>query len=147
MFMAQVVATTFSCFIQVAVLNFALTNIKDACTLHQPEHFTCPGGKVFFSASIIWGLIGPQRIFSPGQIYSGLFWFFLVGARTPVIFYFAARKWPKSPIKYLIAPLLFGRAGSTPPPQQHHPTFSLGVLSDFFFKKSSENPTSPGGQD
>ena len=115
MFMAQVVATTFSCFIQVAVLNFALTNIKDACTLHQPEHFTCPGGKVFFSASIIWGLIGSQRIFSPGQIYSGLFWFFLVGAVTPVIFYFAARKWPKSPIKYLMAPLLFGGAASIPP--------------------------------
>lgn len=115
MFMAQVVATTFSCFIQVAVLNFALTNIKDVCTPHQAEHFTCPGGKVFFSASVIWGLIGPARIFSPGQIYSGLFWFFLVGAVTPIIFYFAARKWPKSPIKYLMAPLLFGGAGSIPP--------------------------------
>lgn len=115
MFMAQVVATTFSCFIQVAVLNFALTNIKDVCTPNQPEHFTCPGGKVFFSASVIWGLIGPARIFSPGQIYSGLFWFFLVGAVTPIIFYFAARKWPKSPIKYLMAPLLFGGAGYIPP--------------------------------
>lgn len=115
MFMAQVVATTFSCFIQVAVLNYALTNIKDVCTPNQPEHFTCPGGKVFFSASVIWGLIGPARIFSPGQIYSGLFWFFLVGAITPIIFYFAARKWPKSPIKYLMAPLLFGGAGYIPP--------------------------------
>lgn len=115
MFMAQVVAAIFSCFIQVAVLNFALTNIKDVCTPHQPEHFTCPGGKVFFSASVIWGLIGPARIFSPGQIYSGLFWFFLVGAVTPIIFYFASRKWPKSPIKYFMAPLLFGGAGSIPP--------------------------------
>jgi hypothetical protein len=47
--MAQVVATMFSCFVQVGVLNFALTNIKDVCTPHQPEHFTCLGEKVFFS--------------------------------------------------------------------------------------------------
>lgn len=51
MFMAQVVATTFSCFIQVAVLNFALNNIEDVCTPHQKEHFTCPGGQVFFSGN------------------------------------------------------------------------------------------------
>ncbi|KAJ5054400.1 uncharacterized protein L3040_000674 [Drepanopeziza brunnea f. sp. 'multigermtubi'] len=115
MFMAQVVATTLSCFIQIAVLNFALKNIDGICTPHQPQHFTCPGGRVFFSASVIWGLIGPGRIFSPGQIYSGLFWFFLIGAALPVIFYFAARKFPKSPIKYLMAPLLLGGASGIPP--------------------------------
>jgi len=49
MFMAQVVATTFSCFIQVFVLNFALKNIKDVCEITQEERFTCPGGRVFFS--------------------------------------------------------------------------------------------------
>jgi hypothetical protein len=47
-----------------------------------------------FTASVIWGLIGPQRIFSPGQIYSGLFWFFGVGAITPLIP-------PASPLNYL----------------------------------------------
>ncbi|KAF8861288.1 small oligopeptide transporter-like protein [Acephala macrosclerotiorum] len=133
MFMAQVVATTFSCFIQVAVLNFALNNIKDVCTPHQAEHFTCPGGLVFFSASVIWGLIGPQRIFSPGQIYSGLFWFFLVGAITPAVFYFAARKWPKSPIKYLMAPLLFGGAGSIPPATPLN-YLSWGIIGYIFQK-------------
>jgi hypothetical protein len=49
MFMCQVVATTFSCFIQVATLNFALHTIEDVCETTQPEHFTCPGGRVFFS--------------------------------------------------------------------------------------------------
>ena len=66
-------------------------------------------------ASVIWGLIGPQRIFSPGQIYSGLFYFFGVGAVMPIVFYFAARKFPASPIKYLMAPLIFGGATSIPP--------------------------------
>ncbi|KAK4137776.1 small oligopeptide transporter [Trichocladium antarcticum] len=49
MFMAQVVATTFSCFVQVIVLNYALKNIPNVCEPTQAEHFTCPGGRVFFS--------------------------------------------------------------------------------------------------
>lgn len=51
MFMAQVVATTFSCFIQITVLNAALKSIPEVCTPTQREHFTCPGGKVFFSGT------------------------------------------------------------------------------------------------
>ncbi|CAL3970961.1 unnamed protein product [Diplocarpon coronariae] len=151
MFMAQVVATTLSCFIQVAVLNFALKNIEGICTPHQPQHFTCPGGRVFFSgqrrlhspetivsakvnaASVIWGLIGPDRIFSPGQIYAGLFWFFLIGTLLPIIFYFGARKYPKSPIKYLVAPLLLGGAGSIPPATPLN-YLSWGIVG-FIFQK------------
>lgn len=115
MFMAQVIATTVSCFIQVAVLNAALSSIDGICTPTQREHFTCPGGRVFFAASVIWGLIGPARIFSPGQVYSGLFLFFGVGAFTPIVIWYAARRWPKSPLKYLMAPLIFGGAGAIPP--------------------------------
>lgn len=51
MFMAQVVATTVSCFIQVLVLNYALRTIPDVCQPTQPDHFSCPGGKVFFSGA------------------------------------------------------------------------------------------------
>lgn len=54
-------------------------------------------------------------MFSPGQIYSSLFFFFAIGAVVPVIIYFAAKRWPKSPLKYLIAPLIFGGAGLIPP--------------------------------
>ncbi|KAI8947659.1 OPT oligopeptide transporter protein-domain-containing protein [Xylaria longipes] len=115
MFMAQVVATTISCFIQVFVLNFALDNIDGICDITQPQRFTCPGGRTFFSASVIWGLIGPARVFSPGQIYSGLLVFFIVGAVTPVIIYFAAKRYPRSPIKYLMTPIIFGATGSIPP--------------------------------
>lgn len=53
MFMCQVVATTFSCFIQIIVLNSALAAIPNVCTTTQPEHFTCPGGKVFFSGKLL----------------------------------------------------------------------------------------------
>ena len=54
-------------------------------------------------------------MFSPGQIYSGLLVFFGVGAVMTVLIYFAAKKWPRSPASYLMAPLIFGGAGSIPP--------------------------------
>lgn len=133
MFMAQVVATTFSCFIQVGILNFALNNIPEICTPHQPSHFTCPGGRVFFSASIIWGLIGPQRIFSPGQIYSSLFIFFAIGALLPIVIYLLSKKYPKSPLKYLMAPLIFGGAAAIPPATPLN-YLSWGIVG-FIFQK------------
>lgn len=113
MFTAQVVATTLSCFIQVLVLNFALDNITDVCTIKQAQHFTCPGAKVFYSASVIWGLLGPQRIFSPGQVYSVLLIMFPIGASLPIIFWFAQKRWPKSFLKYTMAPIILGGAASS----------------------------------
>lgn len=49
MFLAQVVSTIVSCFIQIVVLNAALSSIDGVCTVDQPERFTCPGGRVFFA--------------------------------------------------------------------------------------------------
>lgn len=90
---------------------------------------------------MIWGLIGPARIFSPGQIYSGLFWFFLIGAITPVIIYFAAKKWPKSPIKYLMAPVIFGGAGAIPPatPLNYLSWGIVGFVFQYLIKNRHSN--------
>jgi OPT family small oligopeptide transporter len=114
-FMAQMIACLWSSLVQIATMNWALGAIKDVCSADQVNHYSCPNGRVFFNASVIWGVIGPARMFSIGQLYSPLMWFFLAGAILPVIIYFAARTWPKSPIKYLNAPILFGGAGLIPP--------------------------------
>ncbi|OTA03224.1 OPT family small oligopeptide transporter [Trichoderma parareesei] len=137
MFLAQVVATTYSCIIQVLVLNVALNSIDNVCDDQQEDHFTCPGGRVFYSASVIWGLIGPGRMFSPGQIYSGLFIFFIIGAVTPIIIYLAIKKYPKSPVRYLIAPLLFGGPGAIPPatPLNYFSWGIVGFIFQFWIKK------------
>jgi OPT family small oligopeptide transporter len=115
MFSAQVAATLVSCLVQVYVLKYALTNIEGVCTPHQANKFTCPGAKVFYSASVIWGLLGPGRIFSPGQTYSALLWGFPLGAITPLIFYFAAKKWPRLGFKHVSTPVLFSGGGNIPP--------------------------------
>ncbi|KAI9818049.1 MAG: hypothetical protein M1827_000673 [Pycnora praestabilis] len=133
MFSAQVTATIWSCFVQVAVLHWGLGSIKDICTSDQSNHFTCPNGRVFFQASVIWGLIGPQRIFSPGSIYSKLLWFFLLGASLPVIIYAGARMFPKSNIRYLSAPIIFGGTGDLPPATPLN-YLSWGIVGTIFNK-------------
>nr|RBQ88319.1 hypothetical protein FVER53263_20253 [Fusarium verticillioides] len=149
MFLSQVVATTFSCFIQIVVLNLSLKSIPGVC--EQPP-FTCPGGRVFFAgksrnpsptalpnwlASVIWGLLGPARMFSPGQVYSGLFVFFVLGAITPIVIYVLAKRWPRSPVRYLMAPLIFGGAGAIPPatPLNYLSWGIVGFVFQFWIKK------------
>lgn len=107
----------------------ALNNIAGICSSTQPNHFTCPGGRVFFNASVIWGLIGPQRIFSNGALYQNLQYFWLAGAALPALIYLGARMFPKSNIRFLNAPVIFGGTGES--------KFSLLV----FFLSIHRHPT------
>ncbi|KAJ5182174.1 hypothetical protein N7449_012321 [Penicillium cf. viridicatum] len=86
-FMCQVVATIWASIVQIAVMNWTLGNIDEVCTPTQSGNFTCPNGRAFFSSSIVWGVIGPQRMFGPGAMYAQIQWFWLIGALLPVVFY------------------------------------------------------------
>jgi hypothetical protein len=54
-------------------------HINDLCESTNKQRFTCNGAKVMYNASLIWGTIGPQRMFQSGQVYNGLDYFFLIG--------------------------------------------------------------------
>ncbi|KAK0457210.1 OPT-domain-containing protein [Desarmillaria tabescens] len=84
-FWAQLVATFVSTFVCVGVLNFQLTQIPNVCAPEQQDRFTCPGENTFFTASVLWGTLGPSRMFGRGAIYSPLLWCFLIGLALPVI--------------------------------------------------------------
>ena len=97
------------------------TNIPDMCTPTQKDGFICPFTEGIGTASIIWGAIGPMRMFSTGQLYSGVlfvlvsggtkgrltltmvaltYWFF-IGAVCPLIAYVIHLRWPNSFIRYV----------------------------------------------
>jgi OPT family oligopeptide transporter len=133
MFTCQVAATTISCFVQVFIMRFALAHIPSICTSEQAQHFTCPSAKVFHSASVIWGLLGPARIFSPGQTYSLLLLGFPVGALLPVVLHFVAKRWPRSPVHWAMAPLILGGSAAIPPATPLN-YLSWGVVG-FVFQK------------
>jgi OPT family small oligopeptide transporter len=115
LFFAQAIASLWSCFVQVAVLYWAFGNIDGICEADQSARFTCPNGRVFYTASIIWGLIGPKRMFSGDATYKNLQYFWIVGALTPIIFYFIAKRFPKTILRYLNAPIIFGGISYIPP--------------------------------
>lgn len=114
-FWAQFIATVWSCIVQVAVLNWALGSIDGVCTPDQSAHYTCPNAHVFFTASIIWGVIGPSRIFGTDGLYHPMLWFFLIGAITPVIVWLLARRYPRSILRYVNTAVIFGGIGYIPP--------------------------------
>ena len=140
LFWGQMVATMWASIVQVAVLMWSFGTIKDICVYKVQsvgEHYTCPGGRVFFNASVIWGLIGPQRIFGPGQLYNGLMYFFIAGAIAPPAVYLLARMFPKSNIRYINMPLVFGGSGQIPPASPVNYT-SWGFVG-FIFNKVIKN--------
>lgn len=114
-FWSQFVATIWCCFVQLAVLRWSYGAIDDICSSDQKNSFTCPNGRTFYNASIIWGVVGPKHMFSPGAIYVNLQYFWIAGFITPIIVYFLATKWPKSNIRFFSAPLFFGGMGYIPP--------------------------------
>lgn len=133
LFCAQAIATVWSAIIQIAVMNWALANIEGICTPEQISSYTCPGGNVFFTASVIWGAIGPARIFSPGALYSSLLWFFLLGAFSPIITYLLVKRWPKSFFRYLSTPVMFGSLGAIPPATAYN--YLCWISVGFVFQK------------
>lgn len=137
LFASQFIATIWGSLVQIAVLRWAYGSIDGLCTPTQKSGYTCPNGKVFFNASIIWGVIGPQRQFSQGQIYYGLMFFFIVGAVLPPISWLILKKWPNSPIRWLNWPVFFSGTGYIPPatPYTYGSYCTVGLVFGWFIKR------------
>lgn len=97
-----------SAFMNIGVMNWVLHNVPGICTPDQPDKFSCPGATVFFNASVIWGVIGPQRIFAVGKIYADTLWFFGIGALLPIPIFLWVRKYPNHWLRYVHVPLIMG---------------------------------------
>ncbi|KAI5861460.1 small oligopeptide transporter [Durotheca rogersii] len=114
-FWCQVVASIWAVFVQIAVMNWTLGNIPDVCSNNQVSHFSCPNGRAFFSSSIVWGVLGPRRMFGPGSMYVNFNWFWLIGAGLPLLLWILARKMRVGFVRHLNAPVMFGAMGWLPP--------------------------------
>lgn len=115
MFTSQVVASVVGVFVTVAVQDWMFGNIPDFCAADQKDHFTCPSTTVFATAAVIWGGIGPQRLFNPGELYNPILYFFLIGAILPIPFYLLARRYPLSFWRYVNVPVFLAGISVLPP--------------------------------
>ncbi|TVY83077.1 Sexual differentiation process protein isp4, partial [Lachnellula suecica] len=94
-FWAQVIATIVSTFVCTGVLNFQMNSIEDVCTTTQKDHYTCPGINQFFTAAVLWGTVGPKKMFGKGGQYTALLAGFPIGFVVPIVVYYAQKKFPK----------------------------------------------------
>ncbi|KAI1874910.1 uncharacterized protein JN550_002339 [Neoarthrinium moseri] len=94
-FAAQMVGTLISTFVATAVMQYQI-NIENICTPKAPMRLTCPGPSTFFTASVLWGTIGPIKVFGPEGQYGMLLLGFPLGAIMVVLYWLATKKWPSS---------------------------------------------------
>ncbi|KAN0103573.1 oligopeptide transporter [Russula decolorans] len=114
-FFCQVVATIVAGTVQLGVQAWMFSNIEGLCDADQKGGFICPNIIVFGNASIIWGVIGPRRLFSHGQLYYGLVFFFLVGILAPLFQWILHKKFRIGFLKYVNFPVAFGPTSYMPP--------------------------------
>ncbi|CAN0915796.1 Oligopeptide transporter 5 [Linum grandiflorum] len=126
MFIVQLVGTMVASFVHFGTTWWILSSIKDICDttkLPKGSPWTCPGYDVYYSASIIWGVVGPLRIFSFRGVYPHMYWFFLGGTFAP----YPEKKW----IKMVYTPIiLYGMGGLLPAKPIHY--LSWGTVGVFF---------------
>ncbi|KAH0718375.1 hypothetical protein KY285_014406 [Solanum tuberosum] len=137
MFMAQVVGTLISAFAHLGTawwLMDSVPNICDRALLPQGSPWTCPADHVFYDASVVWGLIGSQRIFGNLGYYSAINWFFLIGAVAPVFVWLLQKAFPNHQwIRLISVPVVLAGIIKIPPATavNYNSWISIAFISGF----------------
>jgi len=119
MFIVQLVGTVMASSVYFGTswwLLESVPNICDPARLPEGSPWTCPGDDVFFNASVIWGVVGPLRMFGRLGRYAAMNYFFLAGALAPVPFWALSRAFPGAAwLRLVNTPVLLGATGMMPP--------------------------------
>ncbi|CAI8618004.1 unnamed protein product [Vicia faba] len=138
MFLVQFIGTMLAGTINICVAWWLLESVKNIChedLLPKGSPWTCPSDRVFFDASVIWGLVGPKRIFGTLGEYSALNWFFLGGAIGPILVWLLHKAFPQqSWIPLINLPVLLGATGMMPPATalNYNAWIVVGTIFNFF---------------
>lgn len=132
-FALQVVGTVLSVVVYTCTAWWLMGYIPHLCDtsmLPKDSPWTCPMDRVFYDASVIWGLVGPRRIFGDLGEYGMINWFFLVGAIAPLLVWIAHKAFPKQDwIRLIHMPILLGSTSMMPPASAVN--FSSWILVGF----------------
>ncbi|KAF8648518.1 hypothetical protein AX16_006224 [Volvariella volvacea WC 439] len=138
-FLVQLIATTMAAFVQVGVKEWIFNNVHDICQPDSTSQLTCPHNQVFFTASAVWGLIGPSRQFGKGSIYHPHLYAIIVGAFLPLPFWFWQRRYPNSWIKYVSTPVILNGVSAIPPATgiNYSSWFAVGFVFQYLIRKKN----------
>ncbi|KAI8353799.1 OPT family small oligopeptide transporter [Mortierella sp. GBAus27b] len=136
MFWAQLLGTVIAGLTNLLTANWLLKTQEHVCTENN-ELFSCPSANTFYSASVIWGVIAPNRMFGPSSMYNAINYFFLIGFALPIPFYFLKKRMPNSWLEFVHIPVLLTATGMMPPAQAYHYTnwLAVGFAFQFFARR------------
>ncbi|XVE80579.1 hypothetical protein DITRI_Ditri14bG0150800 [Diplodiscus trichospermus] len=145
MFIVQLVGTIVASSCYFGTTWWLVSSVENICLsdiLPKGSPWTCPGDNVFYSASIIWGVIGPLRMFTSLGNYQQLNWFFLIGFLAPFPVWWLSTKFPeKKWIKLIHMPLILSSATGLPFAKPVH-FICWGAVGIFFnwyvYKRNKE---------
>ncbi|KAL9712217.1 hypothetical protein Ac2012v2_005295 [Leucoagaricus gongylophorus] len=138
-FVVQMVATILAAFVQVGVKTWIFKSVPDMCDPNQSSQLTCPHNQVFFTASAVWGLIGPSRQFGSGSIYHPHLYAIIVGAFLPLPFWLWQRRYPDSWIKWVSTPVILNGVSNIPPATgiNYSSWFAVGFVFQYWIRKKN----------
>ncbi|KAG0008489.1 hypothetical protein BGZ80_003385 [Entomortierella chlamydospora] len=135
MFWAQILGTLIAALVNLLTADWLLSSQQGVCT--TSVDFPCPYAGTFYSASVIWGVISPQRMFGSGSMYNVVNYFFIIGLILPIPFYYL-KKWVKSSwVEFIHLPVLLTATGMMPPAQAMNYTnwLVMGFIFQFFARR------------
>ncbi|OAQ29096.1 OPT family small oligopeptide transporter [Linnemannia elongata AG-77] len=131
MFWVQVISSVIAGIINLATTDWLLRVQPDICT-KAGYPWTCRNTNTFYSASVIWGVIGPGRMFGLGTQYSIIQWGFVIGAFIPLPVWWLCRRYPRVKwLKKIHFPVLLAATSNMPPAQAYF--YPNGILLGFIF--------------
>ncbi|KAK5998914.1 Oligopeptide transporter 2 [Cladobotryum mycophilum] len=109
-FWAQMIPTLVSTFVCVAVLQFQM-KLENVCTPKAPFQFICPVQTTFFTSAVLWGTVGPRRMWGAHGTYAATLAGFPVGMVVVVFFWALGKYGPKKNFSRSIQPVLMMYGG------------------------------------
>jgi len=136
MFWSQCTGTVIAGFVNLMTADWLLRTQLDVCK-EKSEIFSCPGISTFYSASVIWGVISPNRMFGPSSIYNSINYFFLLGFLLPLPFYYLKKRYPGTWVEQIHVPVMLASTGMMPParPYQYVNWLMIGFFFQFFLRR------------
>lgn len=111
-FAAQMVPTLVSTFVCVGIIQYQV-HLENICTADAPFRFTCPGVNTFFTAAVLWGTVGPKRMWGVGGQYVETLIGFPLGVIVVLIFWALNSKYPKNKFFRNAHPVVMFNGGCT----------------------------------
>ncbi|KAG8992138.1 hypothetical protein FRB90_001075 [Tulasnella sp. 427] len=91
-FIAALIGLAISTVFQIGVKEWIFADVEDVCRPRQASQLTCSHSQVFYTASIIWGLVGPTRQFGNHGIYYGPVYATIASALLPLMLWWWNRR-------------------------------------------------------